>query len=102
MNASRYEFNAVQLEQAHATEIRCQIDQSRKEDPYQKHLLLQAEVIILKMNKDQNSKDNNNDKENDHKPSVQEKKQANEKKKANEEDKIDNTTDSEKPPKKMR
>ena len=58
--------NEVQLEQAHVTEIRCQNDQSRKEDTHQKGLLYQQEVIFLKMNQDQNNEDNNNDKENDH------------------------------------
>ena len=54
----------------------------KKRTSTSKLLLYQPEVIILKMNKDQNNEDNNNDKENDHKPSVQEKEQANKKKKA--------------------
>ena len=85
--------NEIGLEQAHVTEIRCQNDQSRKEHLHLKELLLQPEVILLKMNKDQNNEDNNNDNENNCKPSAQEKKQADENKKVNEENESDYTTD---------
>ena len=94
--------NEIRLEQAYVTEIRCQNNQSRKEDPHLEELLYQPEVTILKMNKDQNNEANNKDKENDCKPSAQEMKQADKKKKADEEYESDYTTDSQKPKKKKR
>ena len=42
--------NEVQLEQAYVTEIGCQNDQSRKEDPCQIGLVYQPGDIIVKMN----------------------------------------------------
>ena len=67
----RRKFNPPGLDipvtQVYVTEIRDQNDESRKEDPHFKELLYQPEVVILKMNKDQNNEGNNKDNENDNK-----------------------------------